>query len=121
MLADAARAGMHSSTAALAQLPSCCSPNLRGRACEAPHHGRDADKTLYALRTFQCDVRTCVRARACAVVQAKLQLHRFGDGSVAREVELPGVGSIGGFSGSHKHSDMFFTFTGFTEPGATFR
>jgi prolyl oligopeptidase len=54
-------------------------------------------------------------------VQAKLQLHRFGDGGVSKELELPGIGSIGGFSGSHKHSHMFFTFTGFTEPGATYR
>lgn len=54
-------------------------------------------------------------------VKAKLQLHRFSDGTVSKELPLPGVVSIGGFSGSHKHSTMFVTLTGFTEPGATYR
>lgn len=57
----------------------------------------------------------------CPPVQAKLQLRRFLDGALSKELELPGIGSIGGFSGSHKQSEMFFTFTGFTEPGATYR
>ena len=56
-----------------------------------------------------------------SAVQAKLQLRSFADGALRKELELPGPGSIGGFSGNHRHSDMFFTFTGFTEPGATFR
>lgn len=33
-----------------------------------------------------------------------------------RPVEMPGLGSVSGFSGSHKYTEIFFTFTGFTEP-----
>lgn len=40
---------------------------------------------------------------------------------MVRPLEMPGLGSVSGFSGSHKHTEIFFTFTGFTEPGATYR
>lgn len=36
--------------------------------------------------------------------------------SQVRPLEMPGLGSVSGFSGSHKHTEIFFTFTGFTEP-----
>lgn len=28
----------------------------------------------------------------------------------------PGIGSVGGFSGNHKSTEWFFSFTSFTEP-----
>jgi prolyl oligopeptidase len=34
---------------------------------------------------------------------------------------LPGIGSVNGFSGQRKHSQAFFKFTSFTEPGAIYR
>ena len=34
---------------------------------------------------------------------------------------LPGIGSVAGFSGRRQDSEFFFTFTGFTEPGALYR
>lgn len=34
---------------------------------------------------------------------------------------LPGIGSVSGFSGKRKHSEAFFKFTSFTEPGAIYR
>ena len=34
---------------------------------------------------------------------------------------LPGIGSVTGFSGQRKHSQAFFKFTSFTEPGAIYR
>ncbi len=37
------------------------------------------------------------------------------------DVQLPGIGSVTGFSGDHKATEFFLSFASFTEPGATFR
>jgi prolyl oligopeptidase len=54
-------------------------------------------------------------------VKSSLQLRKFSTGEVIKELELPGIGSVGGFSGSRKQSEFFFSFTSFTEPGAQYR
>jgi len=38
------------------------------------------------------------------------------DGKLVREVQLPGVGTAGGFDGRKADTDTFFTFTSFTTP-----
>ena len=43
------------------------------------------------------------------------------DGSLRTMLPLPGIGSVNGFSGQRKHSQAFFKFTSFTEPGAIYR
>jgi len=43
------------------------------------------------------------------------------DGKLIREVKLPGIGSAGGFGGHRHDTETFYTFTGFTEPGAIYR
>lgn len=53
-------------------------------------------------------------------VVSVLQLHSWEDGSLTKAVAMPGIGSVGGFSGSHKHTQWFFSFTSFTEPGAIY-
>ncbi len=42
-------------------------------------------------------------------------------GKWIRDVKLPGIGSAGGFSGHRKDTETFFSFMGFTEPGAIYR
>ncbi len=42
------------------------------------------------------------------------------DGQVVRDVEVPGIGSVDGFSGSASSPETFFSFTGFTTPGQVF-
>jgi prolyl oligopeptidase len=42
-------------------------------------------------------------------------------GKLIRDVKLPGIGSAGGFWGHRKDTETFFTFMGFTEPGAIYR
>ncbi|NBB89493.1 MAG: prolyl oligopeptidase family serine peptidase [Bacteroidetes bacterium] len=42
------------------------------------------------------------------------------DGSDKNEIELPGVGSAGGFSGRENHKTLFYTFTSFTRPPSIF-
>lgn len=54
-------------------------------------------------------------------VQSRLEIRDFETGSLRREILLPDVGSVAGFSGDHRLSEFFFSFTGFTEPGAIYR
>ncbi len=43
------------------------------------------------------------------------------DGSFVREVELPGIGSAGGFNGKRYDTETFYTFTSFTTPATIYR
>ena len=43
------------------------------------------------------------------------------DGSLVREVELPGIGSAGGFDGKRADRETFYTFTSFTTPATIYR
>ncbi|MDB6078410.1 MAG: family peptidase, partial [Akkermansiaceae bacterium] len=42
-------------------------------------------------------------------------------GKLIREVELPGIGSAGGFDGRKGETDTFYSYTSFTDPGAIYR
>ena len=39
------------------------------------------------------------------------------EGRALRELELPGIGSVGGFTGKRKDTETFYSFTGFTTSG----
>jgi len=43
------------------------------------------------------------------------------DGSMLHEVSLPGIGSLGGFSGKMKDNTAFYSFTSFNYPTSTFK
>ena len=43
------------------------------------------------------------------------------DGSFVREIELPGIGSAGGFNGKRHDTETFYVFTGFTTPSTIYR
>ncbi|MDC0831509.1 prolyl oligopeptidase family serine peptidase [Geitlerinema sp. CS-897] len=43
------------------------------------------------------------------------------DGSLVREVELPDIGSVGGFGGKPEDTETFYSFTGFTTPTTIYR
>jgi prolyl oligopeptidase len=43
------------------------------------------------------------------------------DGSFVREVELPGIGSAGGFGGKRYDKETFYSFTSFTTPATIYR
>lgn len=43
------------------------------------------------------------------------------DGSFFREVELPGIGSAGGFDGKREDTETFYSYTGFTTPATIYR
>ena len=54
-------------------------------------------------------------------VKGELQLRDFATGALVAELPMPGVGSVGGFSGSRKRPEFFFSLTGFTDPGSQYR
>ncbi len=43
------------------------------------------------------------------------------EGKHVRDVELPGIGSVGGFGGERKDKETFYSFTGFTTPSTIYR
>jgi len=43
------------------------------------------------------------------------------DGTFVREVELPGIGSAGGFGGKRHDTETFYIFTSFTTPATIYR
>ena len=54
-------------------------------------------------------------------VTSKLELRSLQSGDLRQEVPLPGVGSVRGFSGRRVDSEMFFSYSSFTDPGSIFR
>lgn len=43
------------------------------------------------------------------------------EGALLREVELPGIGSVGGFGGEPEDTETFYRFTSYTDAGAIYR
>lgn len=55
-------------------------------------------------------------------VDVKSQIKQFTlDGKFEREVELPGIGSAGGFGGKHDDKEIYYSFTSFTYPTTIFK
>jgi len=80
-----------------------------------PEHEADVLQSAVALKGDH------LVTRYLRDVAGVLQLRSLSTGAVLRDLALPGVGSIAGFSGDRKYSEMFFKFTSFVEPGATYR
>ncbi len=43
------------------------------------------------------------------------------EGKLVREVDLPGIGTVGGFGGKRGDTETFYAFTGYTYPGTVYR
>ena len=54
-------------------------------------------------------------------VAARVQLRSLTSGALMRDIPLPGLGSIRGFSGRHTDTELFLSYTDFTDPGSIFR
>ncbi|RMF71256.1 MAG: S9 family peptidase [Planctomycetota bacterium] len=51
---------------------------------------------------------------------SRVLIHNL-DGELVREVELPGIGSVGGFGGKRSDTDTFYSFSSFTTPTTIYR
>jgi prolyl oligopeptidase len=55
-------------------------------------------------------------------VDVKTQVKQFDlRGNLIREVELPGIGSAGGFGAEEKEKELYYTFTSFTYPSTIYK
>lgn len=53
---------------------------------------------------------------------ATSSVYQYGmDGKLVRKVELPGIGTVGGFGGKEEDSETFYTLTSFTSPATIYR
>ncbi len=56
------------------------------------------------------------------LIDAKTAVKQFNmDGTLEREIELPGIGSAFGFSGKKEDNEIYYTFTSFTYPRTIFK
>jgi prolyl oligopeptidase len=46
--------------------------------------------------------------------------HKY-DGSIVRQVNLPGKGTVGGFGGKQKQKEVYFTFANYITPGSIYK
>ncbi|HAS21600.1 MAG TPA: S9 family peptidase, partial [Idiomarina loihiensis] len=51
---------------------------------------------------------------------AKVKQYAY-NGDMVREVQLPGVGSIGGFSGKKEADELYYTFTNYSTPSTIYK
>lgn len=55
------------------------------------------------------------------MVDAVSQIKQFTyDGTLVREVQLPGIGNAGGFGAKEKDKSLYYSFTNYTTPGSTY-
>ncbi len=55
-------------------------------------------------------------------VDVKTQVKQFDlKGNLVREIELPGIGSAGGFGAEKKDKELYYSFTSFTYPSSIFK
>ncbi len=56
------------------------------------------------------------------LVDAKSQIKQFDmEGSLVREVALPGIGSAGGFGAKKEEKELYYSFSSYTYPSTTFK
>ena len=56
------------------------------------------------------------------MVDAVSQVKQYSyEGELVRDIELPGVGSVGGFGGKKEAKDIYFSFTNYTTPGTIYK
>ena len=85
---------------------------------------KPAPKTVIAEDSAKLEGASLVGGKliACYLADAKteVRVHAL-DGSLTRKVELPGIGTAGGFSGEYDDPETFFYFTSFNRPMTIYR
>lgn len=52
---------------------------------------------------------------------AHVRVYAAGDGRLVRELDLPGLGTVGGFTGENGHGESFFSYADFSTPTRIYR
>ena len=99
-------------------------PNQRVIAIDAEHPAPEAWREIVPEASEAMDGAGYVGGRLVVqyIKDASSTVRVFKrDGTRERDVELPGLGSVGGFGGHEDRTETFYSFTGFTDPGAIYR
>jgi prolyl oligopeptidase len=99
----------------------------RGRLVSVDVAGDPAKRVLKTLIPASEEVLEAVSLVADRFVvdvmkdaSSRARIHTL-DGKLEKEIELPGIGSAGGFGGRRSDRETFFTFTSFTTPATVYR
>lgn len=99
-------------------------PNKRVIAIDTTQPDRKNWKEIIPQTANNLDSASMVGGKLiCTYMKdARDQVIRFDqDGKNPQEIKLPGIGSASGFGGKERDKEVFYGFTGFTEPGAIYR
>ncbi|AMW05262.1 prolyl oligopeptidase family serine peptidase [Gemmatimonas phototrophica] len=109
---------------ALLVLTNRLAPNQRVVRIDPSHFGEEHWTTIIAEREEPLEGVSTAGGRLFAQylkdVTSRVFVHRY-DGTLEREVALPGLGTSVGFAGDHDTRDVFYTFTSFTAPATVYR
>ncbi len=99
-------------------------PRSRVVAIDTAHPGRDAWKEILAQGDDVLESASVVGDRMFAVYMKdaynQVQVHGL-DGKSLGTVELPGIGTVGGFRGRRDQRETFYSFVSFTQPATIYR
>jgi len=87
-----------------------------------PDRGHWQELIPQAAETVQGVTAVANRFFVAYLKDARGQIKQFRlDGTLEREIELPGIGTATGFGGKRREPETFFQFTSYTVPGRIFR
>ena len=99
-------------------------PNGRVMMVDLKHPEMANWKTVIAETKNNLDEVAMVHDTLIAVYQedakSMVEMHSR-DGKLLRRMELPGIGTVGGFGGKRTDDETFFSFSNFTTPGVVYR
>jgi prolyl oligopeptidase len=98
-------------------------PNRRLVVTDAATPTPENWKELIPMESFPLTVSTCGRKiYAQYIKNAVSEVHQYSlDGKKERTIELPGLGTAGGFSGKREETELYYSFTSYIYPPTIFR
>jgi prolyl oligopeptidase len=93
-------------------------PNRRLVTVDASNPKPEAWKTIIPEKDFPLTVSTSGGKLFAQYIQdAVSKVYQYGlNGQMEREIELPGLGTAGGFSGKREDHDLYYSFTSYVQP-----
>lgn len=92
-------------------------------AADAADLRMDSWKELIPQQKFPMNITTCGRKFFVQVLKnAVSEVSQYSlEGKMERTIQLPGLGTAGGFSGKRNEKDLYYTFTSYTQPNTIFK
>lgn len=100
-----------------------CAPNYKVLEFDVNALSSKAGKVFIAEKEHLLEGIDMAGDKIIAVYMENIANHAYlldGTGKQIREIQLPTVGSVG-FSSSHKHNDVYYSFSSYTFPGTIYK